>query len=94
MLRAEREQQRVLGGRGLQLEIELPAEALAEREAPGLVHPAAERRVEDELHPARLVEEAFEDQRVLRRQDAQHPAALGQIGHRLFGRRLGSRFPT
>ena len=34
VLRAEREQQRVLGRRRLQLEVELPAEALAQREPP------------------------------------------------------------
>ena len=34
MLRTERQQQRVLGGRRLQLEVELAAEALAQRERP------------------------------------------------------------
>ena len=78
VLRPEREQQRVVGGRRLQLEVELPAEALAQGETPGLVDPAAERRVQHELHPARLVEEAFEHQRVLRRQHAEGAASLGQ----------------
>src|SRR6185436_8148325 len=43
MLWSEREQQRVFRGRRLQLEIELPTETLAQRQAPGLVDPAAER---------------------------------------------------
>ena len=60
VLRAERQHQRVLGGRRLQLEVELPAEPLAQRQRPRPVDAAAERRVQDELHAARLVEEALE----------------------------------
>ena len=85
VLRPEREQQRVFGGRGLQLEVELTAEPLAQREAPRLVHAAAERRVQHELHAARLVEEALEDERVLRRQHAERGASGGEIGDDLFG---------
>ena len=61
VLRAEREQDAVVGGRGLQLEVEAAAEALAQRQAPGAVDAAAEGRVDDELHAARLVEEALGD---------------------------------
>ena len=71
VLRPERQQQPVLGGRRLQLEVELAAEPLAQRQAPGLVDAAAERRVQHELHAARFVEEALEDQRLLRRQHAE-----------------------
>jgi hypothetical protein len=84
VLRAEREQQRILGGRGLQLEVELTAEPLAQGEAPGLVHAAAERGVEHELHAARFVEEALEDDRVLSREDAQRGVSGGEIGDDLF----------
>jgi len=83
MLRPEREQHRVLGGRRLELEIELAAEALPECEAPGPVHPAAERRVDDELHAARLVEEALGDERVLGREGAEQAAGLGEVGEEL-----------
>jgi hypothetical protein len=38
-----------------------PAEAFAEGEAPGLVKAASEGSVEDELHAAALVKEAFGD---------------------------------
>ena len=89
MLRAEREQQRFVGRRRLQLEVELAAEPLAQREAPGLVDAAAERRVQHELHAARLVEEPLEHQRVLRRHRAERAAALVEIRDRLFGRREG-----
>jgi hypothetical protein len=89
VLGTERQQERVLGGRGLQLEIELPAEALAEREAPRPVDPAAEGGVQDELHAARLVEEPFEHQHLLRRQHAEQPSHLTVIEDNL--ERPGSR---
>jgi hypothetical protein len=85
MLRPERQEQRVLGGGRLELEVELTAEPLAQRQAPRLVDAAAERRVQHELHAARLVEEAFEDQRLLRGNDAEHAPAVGQVGRDLFG---------
>ena len=52
---------RVVAGRGLELEVERAAEALAQREAEGAVDAAAEGGVDDELHAARLVEEALDD---------------------------------
>ncbi len=87
MLRTERQQKRVFGGRCLQLEVELAAEALAEREAPRLVDAAAERRVQDELHAARLVEESFQNERLLRRDRAERCARVGEIGDGLLRRR-------
>src|SRR5947199_9683897 len=71
MLRPKRQEHRVVGGRRLQLEIELAAKSLAQRKAPSLVDPAAEGRVKHELHPAGLVEEPLEDERVLRRHHAE-----------------------
>ena len=68
--RGERQHDVVLGRRRLQLEIELAAEALAQRQAPGAVDAAAEGRMDDQLHAAGLVEEALEHDRVLRRQAA------------------------
>src|SRR5262249_10153053 len=44
---------------------------------------SAERRVDDQLHPAAVVEEALEDQRVFRRYDAEHRPASGEVLHRL-----------
>ena len=75
VLRTERQQQRVFGGRRLQLEVELAAEALAQRQPPRLVDAAAERRVQHELHAARFVEEPLEHQRLLRRQRRRARAA-------------------
>ena len=85
VLLAERENDPVVGGRGLQLEVERHAEALAQRETEGAVDPRAERRVDDELHAAGLVEEALGDQRVLRRQRAEHGHRLAGVGHHLLG---------
>ncbi len=85
VLRPEREQQRILGRGRLQLEIELTAESLAERESPRSIDPAAERSMKDELHPAGFVEEALEDQRVLGRDDAKRASAFGDVLDHLFG---------
>src|SRR5262245_17317785 len=84
MLGPEREQQRVLGGRGLQLEIELPAEPLAQRQRPCPVDAASERRMEHELHAAGLVEEAFQDQRLLRRDYPERLSPGLEVLDRLF----------
>ena len=85
VLRSERQHQRVLGRRGLQLEVELAAELLPQRQRPGAVDAAAERRVQHELHSARFVEEALEDERLLRRDHAKRGAAGGEVFEELFG---------
>ena len=59
--RAERDHDRVLERRGLELEVESAAEALAQRESPRAVHARAERRVDHEMRVAGLVEEPLED---------------------------------
>ena len=48
----EREHDVIFGGRGLQFEVEGAAESFAQRQAPCPVHPAAERRMNDQLHTA------------------------------------------
>ena len=60
----QRQHDRVLGRRGLQLEVELAAEALAQRQAPGAVDAAAERRMDHQLRAAGFVEEALHHQRL------------------------------
>jgi hypothetical protein len=56
----------------LQLEVEGDAEAFAEGEPPGAVDPGAEGGVDDELLAAAFVEEALEDDVLLRGDDAHH----------------------
>ena len=58
--RRQRQHDGVLGRRRLQLEVELAAEALAQRQPPGAVDAAAEGRMDDQLHAAGFVEEALE----------------------------------
>ena len=67
MLRAEREHDGVVGGRRLQLEIERAAKPFSQRQPPRAVQPDTERGVYHQLHAARLVEEPFHDDLVLRR---------------------------
>ena len=68
----------VLGRRRLQLEVELAAEALAQRQSPGAVDAAAERRMDHQLHAAGFVEEALEHDRVLGRQAPSAAVAGGR----------------
>ena len=85
VLRPQRQHQRVFGGGGLQLEVELAAETLAQGEPPGLVDAAAERRVQHELHAAGLVEEPLEHERVLRGNHPERAPAFGEVRRDLFG---------
>jgi len=68
-----------------QFEVEVPAEALAQGHAPRAVDPPAERRVDHQLHATRIVEEALENQVLLRRQDAERGVRGGQVAYDLFG---------
>ncbi len=98
VLRAEREHDRLLVGRRLELEAEAAAEALAQREAQRAVDAAAERRVQHQLHAARLVEEPLEDEPPLRRHRAEGLASrgdvLGDLARRLRRRRRSPPRPT
>ena len=79
VLRPQRQEDRLLVGGRLQLEAEAAAEALAQRQPPGAVDPPAERRVQHQLHAARLVEETLEDDALLRRHGAQGSNAGRQV---------------
>src|SRR5258708_21112593 len=63
VLLAERNIQAIVGGGGLQLEIEGAAETLATRQPPGLADASAERSMNDELHATPRVQEALRDTR-------------------------------
>jgi hypothetical protein len=81
--RTEGEHDGVVAGRGLELEVEPPAEAFPEGEPERAVDPTPEGRVDHELHPAGLVEEALEDDTALGRQDAEGAAGRRQVPHDL-----------
>ena len=85
VLLGERDVQAVVGGRGLQFEIEADAEALAQSQSPGFVDAAAEGRVNDQLHAAAFVEKSLGDDRRLRGHGAQNRAALQNVFDRLLG---------
>ena len=77
----------VVGGGGLQFEVEAAAEALAQGEAPGLVDAAAEGGVENELHAAAVVEEALRNDGGFRGDGAEDGAAGDDVGDELASAR-------
>ena len=83
VLLGERDVDAVVGGGGLELEVEAAAEALAQREAPGLVDAAAEGCVQDELLAAAFVEEALGDDGGLGGNGAEDRAAGDDIRDQL-----------
>ena len=80
VLRPEREQDRVVARRRLQLEVERDAEPLAQRQPERPVEPRPERRVHDQLHPAALVEEPFKDDGVQSGSCPSAAARRSQVG--------------
>src|SRR5207249_5557617 len=68
-----------------ELLVERRAEPLPQREAPGAVHPAAKRAVQDQLHPAPFVEEPFRDDRLLGRNRSEDRAASRYVSSSLLG---------
>src|SRR5439155_12580905 len=90
-LRPERKDDRLFVRRGLQLESETHAELLAQRETPRAIDLRAERRVDDELHPAALVEEALEDDALLGRYASQHLTPRDDVVRDLHRGALGQR---
>ena len=87
VLLGERDVESVVGGGGLELEVEAAAEALAQGEPPGLVDAAAEGRMQDELHAAALVEEALGDDGCEGRHGAEDSAAGDDVSDELLARR-------
>ena len=67
------------GRGGLQLEVEAAAKSLAQRQSPGSIDPRPERRVDHQLHSARLVEEPLEDDLFPARDHAQRRLLSGDI---------------
>ena len=91
MLVAEREDEAVVRGRGLQFEVERPAETLAQGETPGAVDARAERRMNDKLHAAAFIEKSFGDNDVLAGNDAQGALTGVDVFDGLFGAALIER---
>ncbi len=85
MLLGERDVDAVVGGGGLELEVETATEAFAQGEAPGLVDSAAEGGVKDELHAAALVEETLGDNGGFGGDGAENGSASDDVGDQLLG---------
>ena len=79
VVRAEGEHDGVVARRGLQLEVEGAAELLAQREPERTVDATTEGRVHHQLHPAGLVEEAFEHELLLGGHGAEHRPADREV---------------
>src|SRR5262249_8291778 len=89
MLRAQGQDDRVIGRGGLQFEIKRAAKAFAEGQAPGAVETRAKRRMDDELHAAGLIKEPLEHEGLLRREHAQRPVTVEEVLGELAGTALG-----
>src|ERR1700722_12160545 len=85
MLLSQRNIQSIVSSRRLQLEIERSAKPFTQGQAPSFIDPPAERRVNDQLHPAALIEESLRDNSVLRWHGSQHRAPGHDVLHDLFG---------
>ena len=79
----------ILVRRGLQLEVEGPAETLAQGQSPGPVDPASEGAVEHQVHVAGLVEEPFRHQVLLGWDDAEGCLGRAQVLRDLRRRHVG-----
>ena len=83
------EEDRIVVGGGLELEIEGRAELLAEGESPGAVNARTEGGVDDELHAAGVVEEALEDDVGVGGDDAEAVAGGANVVDHLAGAVFG-----
>ncbi len=88
VLRPQRQQDSVIARRRLQLEVERNAESLAECQPERAIHPGAERRVADELHPAGFVKEPLQDDGVHGRQRPERGQPGPQVADDGVGRGL------
>ncbi len=69
----------------MQLEIESATEALAQRQAPGAIQVAAERRMNHDVRAAVFVKESLGDDLLLRGHHAERQLCCDQVLDDLFG---------
>ncbi len=81
---AERNDDAVVCCCGLQLEIERHTETFPQSKSPGSGNPSAERRMDDQLHPAAFVEKPLGDESILRRYGSQYSFSGSHILNRLL----------
>src|SRR5215471_1571596 len=85
MLRSKRDHDRIVGRGGLELEIKGSTKTFSQREAPSAIDSIAERRMQNELHPTRFIEEALHHQRLLCWNRTESPINIGEIVGDLLG---------
>lgn len=88
MLLGERDDDPVIGGSRLQLEIEGAAEALAERQPPRAIDTGPEGSVQDQLHPPAFIKETLGDYRAIGRDGSQGGCPGLHVSSGLFGAAL------
>src|SRR6516164_5232877 len=86
----QRQNDVVFGRRCLQLKIEFAAKALAQREPPRSVEAAAVRRMDHQLGATNFIEEALDDERVLRRQNTERGVTRDEVFDQLLCGRFGN----
>src|SRR5206468_10386879 len=79
VLRAERNHDRIVRSRCLQFEIERAAKTFSQRQTPGAIDSIAERRMQDQLHSTRFIEETLHYQSLLRRNRVQGAIGIREI---------------
>ena len=79
MGRSERQDQVIFVGGRLQFKIKTAAEAFAQRQTPGLVHPGTKGCMDNEMHVTGFIEEAFEYDGLLTRYHAKHGFRRRQV---------------
>src|SRR5262245_6823323 len=84
MLLHQRNNDAVIGDGSLQLAIEIDAEAFPERQPPSAVDAVPPRRVNNQLHSTRFVEEAFCNDLGLSGNTSQNRSGFFNIVHNLF----------
>src|ERR1041385_4341692 len=79
MLSPKRNHDRIVGRCGLELEIERSTKTFSERETPSTIDSISERRMQNELHPARFIEETFHYEGLLRRNRAERAVRIREV---------------
>ncbi len=65
--------------------LKLRQNRFAQGQAPGLIDPSSERRVDHQLHSAAFIEETFGDDCLLRGNGSEHGASLQNVFDHLLG---------
>src|SRR5207237_607328 len=79
MLSPERDDNRIVGGRGLEFEIKRSTKTFPQRQPPRAIDPIPEGRMQNELHPARFIEETLHHERLLRWNRPERAISVGEI---------------